>query len=127
MCIRDRRSPAQCTEAAADQTVLTALMEWRALVATPEDCDALRAAIAPERVWPAAAFFRAKVEEQRQRHARFGDTADNLEPNLKDGPCLLYTSRRVIGAAHRNPPFPGLAGMRVVQNPMESVIMAACP
>ena len=27
------RSPAQCTEAAADQTVLTAMMEWRALVA----------------------------------------------------------------------------------------------
>ena len=99
------RSPAQCTEAAADQTVLTALMEWRALVATPEDCDALRAAIAPERVWPAADFFRAKVEEQRQRHARFGDTADNLEPNLKDGPgglrdiqTLRWMAQRVLGS-----------------------------
>ncbi|MGN6153240.1 MAG: [protein-PII] uridylyltransferase, partial [Lysobacteraceae bacterium] len=99
------RSPAQCTEAAADQTVLTALMEWRALVATPADCDALRAAIAPERVWPAADFFRAKVEEQRQRHARFGDTADNLEPNLKDGPgglrdiqTLRWMAQRVLGS-----------------------------
>ena len=99
------RSPAQCTEAAADQTVLTALMEWRALVATSDDCDALRAAIAPERVWPAAAFFRAKVEEQRQRHARFGDTADNLEPNLKDGPgglrdiqTLRWMAQRVLGS-----------------------------
>lgn len=99
------RSPAQCTEAAADQTVLTALMEWRALVATPDDCDALRAAIAPDRVWPAAAFFRAKVEEQRQRHARFGDTADNLEPNLKDGPgglrdiqTLRWMAQRVLGS-----------------------------
>jgi hypothetical protein len=34
---------------------------------------------------------------------------------------------RVIGAAHRNPPFPALAGMRVVQKGLESVIMAACP
>lgn len=99
------RSPAQCTEAAADQTVLTALMEWRALVATPEDCDALRAAISPERVWPAPDFFRAKVEEQRQRHARFGDTADNLEPNLKDGPgglrdiqTLRWMAQRVLGS-----------------------------
>ena len=99
------RSPAQCTEAAADQTVLTALMEWRALVATPEDCDALRAAISPERVWPAADFFRAKVDEQRQRHARFGDTADNLEPNLKDGPgglrdiqTLRWMAQRVLGS-----------------------------
>ena len=101
------RSAAQCTEAAADQTVLTALMEGRALVASPADCDALRAAIAPERAWPAAEFFRAKVEEQRQRHARFGDTADNLEPNLKDGPgglrdiqTLRWMAQRVLGSGN---------------------------
>ncbi len=101
------RSPVQCTEAAADQTVLTALMEWRGLVADDAARQALRAAIAPDRVWPARAFFRVKVEEQRQRHARFGDTADNLEPNLKDGPgglrdiqTLRWMAQRLLGSGN---------------------------
>ena len=101
------RSPAQCTEAAADQTVLTAMMEWRALVADDVAQDALRAAIAPDRVWPAGDFFRAKVQEQAQRHARFGDTADNLEPNLKDGPgglrdiqTLRWMAQRLLGSGN---------------------------
>lgn len=80
------RAPAQCTEAAADLTVLTALIEARPLCATTTDQDMLQEATAPARVWPAPAFFAAKCEEQRRRHARFGDTSDNLEPNLKDGP-----------------------------------------
>jgi [protein-PII] uridylyltransferase len=80
------RSAAQCTEAAADQTVLTALIEARSLVADETAQAALRAAISPESIWPSRDYFLAKVEEQRQRHARFGDTSDNLEPNLKDGP-----------------------------------------
>src|SRR5690606_39071928 len=80
------RSPGQCTQAAADPTVLTALLESRPLVAGIADRSALAAAISPERVWPARDYFLAKAEEQRQRHERFGDTSDNLEPNLKDGP-----------------------------------------
>ena len=80
------RSAAECTEAAADQTVLTALIEARPLVAWEEEAASLQAAIGPERVWPPRAFLDAKVAEQRQRHVRFGDTSDNLEPNIKDGP-----------------------------------------
>ena len=80
------RSLSQCTAAAADLTVLTSLIEARALRADAATEDALRAAIAPALVWPPETFFEAKCEEQRLRHARFGDTSDNLEPNLKDGP-----------------------------------------
>lgn len=36
--------------------------------------------------WTAQRFLDAKLQEQRQRHARFADTAYNLEPHLKDGP-----------------------------------------
>ncbi|MGH8031646.1 MAG: [protein-PII] uridylyltransferase [Luteimonas sp.] len=80
------RSAAQCSEAAADQTVLTALLEARPLAASDADRVALRDAIAPAKVWPPRAYFRAKLAEQAARHARFGDTSDNLEPNLKEGP-----------------------------------------
>jgi [protein-PII] uridylyltransferase len=81
------RSAAESREAAhADITILTALLEARPLVADAAACAALVDAIDPRQVWPAGAFFRAKREELRTRHARFGDTADNLEPNLKEGP-----------------------------------------
>lgn len=80
------RSPAQCTEAAADQTVLTALIESRQLHAGAGACSALADAVDARRTWPAQAYFGAKVTERRARHARYGDTADNLEPNIKDGP-----------------------------------------
>jgi [protein-PII] uridylyltransferase len=80
------RSPEQCTEAAADQTVLTALIEARPLVASEGACKALADAVSPDKVWPPREFFAIKREEMRLRHARFGDTSDNLEPDIKDGP-----------------------------------------
>ncbi|MDH5835728.1 [protein-PII] uridylyltransferase [Luteimonas kalidii] len=95
----------ECTRAAADDiTVMTSLIEARPLVATPEMAMRLEAAVSVDRVWPAREFFDAKREELRQRHARFGDTADNLEPNIKEGPgglrdihTLRWMARRVFG------------------------------
>lgn len=80
------RSKAQCTEAAADITALTAMLEARPLEADAAAQAELADAVAESRIWPAREYFIAKSEEQRARHARFGDTSDNLEPNLKDGP-----------------------------------------
>ena len=93
------------TAAAADITVLTAQMEARLLHGQRQDIAGLAAAIAPGAVWPAREYFTAKRAEQRARHARFGDTSDNLEPNLKDGPgglrdmqTLRWMAMRVSGA-----------------------------
>lgn len=101
------RSLQECTEAAGDLTVLTALMEARALCAGETIVQQLQQAIAAECVWPAKAYFDAKCEEQRLRHARFGDTSDNLEPNLKDGPgglrdlhTLGWLALRSFGVRH---------------------------
>ena len=80
------RSAAECTIAAADQTVMTALLEARPLVADAAAMEALAEAIAAQRIWPPRDFFLAKREELERRHRRFGDTSDNLEPDLKDGP-----------------------------------------
>ena len=98
------RSIAQCTEAAADITVLTAMLEARPLMADIEHIHALQAAIAPSVVWPAREFFAAKREELRLRHARYGDTTNNLEPNLKEGPgglrdvqTLRWMALRIVG------------------------------
>ncbi len=98
------RSPAQCSEAAADITVLTSMLEARPLLAEVEHLHALQVAIAPSVVWPAGEFFAAKREELRLRHARYDDTADNLEPNLKEGPgglrdvqTLRWMALRIVG------------------------------
>ena len=80
------RSAGQCTEAASDQTVLTALIEWRPVCADADAQAVLTEAVSPTQVWPPRDFFVAKREELRLRHARFGDTSENLEPNIKDGP-----------------------------------------
>jgi [protein-PII] uridylyltransferase len=100
------RSAAECTEAArSDITVLTALSEARPLHAGAREAAALADAIDARRIWPPREYFIAKREEQRTRHARFGDTADNLEPNLKEGPgglrdvqTLRWMALRVSGA-----------------------------
>lgn len=98
------RSFEECTRAATDVTVLTALLEARPLLANIGEVRALMDAIADTRVWPADDFFRAKRAELESRHARFGDTADNLEPNIKEGPGglrdvqnLRWMARRVLG------------------------------
>jgi len=99
------RSAAQCSGAAAeDITVLTAMLEARALVANEADIERLRDAVSPRRVGSAQRYFAEKRAELATRHARFGDTSDNLEPNLKEGPgglrdlqTLHWMAMRVLG------------------------------
>jgi [protein-PII] uridylyltransferase len=105
------RSPEECTQAAAaDITVLTALLEARPLVAGAAATVQLAASVAPALAWPPRDYFIAKREEQRARHARFDDTSDNLEPNLKEGPgglrdvqTLRWMALRVLGARGLEP------------------------
>src|SRR5512134_2607115 len=73
-------------QARGDVTVLTTLMETRLLHGTGKLFGELPARIGADRMWDSAAFFRAKLEEQRARHARYHDTAYNLEPNVKGSP-----------------------------------------
>ena len=101
------RSLEQCTEASIeDITVLTALLEARPLAANEHERRELQGAASPRLAWPPQEFFDAKREELLERHARYGDTADNLEPNLKEGPgglrdvqTLHWMALRIIGTA----------------------------
>jgi [protein-PII] uridylyltransferase len=99
------RSVLQCAEeAAADLTVATSLLDARLLVGEKRALEALRAALSSPSIWPAQAFFEGKRNELRQRHARYNDTAYNLEPNLKEGPgglrdlhTLAWMAKRLYG------------------------------
>ena len=100
------RSLAQCVDSASeDVTVATSLLEARLLSGAPGAAQALRAALSPSALWPPAAYFSAKRSEQEHRHARYNDTAYNLEPNIKEGPgglrdlhTLLWMVKRIYDA-----------------------------
>lgn len=90
------RTIKQCIEAATtDQTIITSLMENRLITGNITLHKTLNQQIAPDKIWPSDQFFAAKMEEQRQRYAKFHDTAYNLEPNIKEGPGGLR-DRQVI-------------------------------
>ncbi|MEO1036362.1 MAG: [protein-PII] uridylyltransferase [Pseudomonadota bacterium] len=89
-------------EAEADVTVVTTLMESRLLDGDAERYAAMCAAISANDIWDSKAFFRAKCDEQRRRHARYDDSAYNLEPNVKGSPGGLRDIQMVGWVAHRH-------------------------
>jgi len=106
------RTLAECsTIAAADATVYTNLLDARRIAGVPTLDTGFAAILADAAVWPACNYLAAKVEDRQTRHARFNDTAYNLEPNLKDGPgglralqLVRWLGRRLFNA----PTFPAL-------------------
>ncbi len=89
-------------EALSDVTVVTALMESRWLAGAADHFARMQEAISPARMWPSAVFFEAKVKEQAQRHARYHDTAYNLEPNVKGSPGGLRDIQTVAWVTQRH-------------------------
>lgn len=97
------RSVADCVrEGKQDITVATNLMESRRISGDGDLLSAMRTRTAPPKVWPIKAFFEAKWTEQIKRHKRFGDTAYNLEPHLKDGPGALRDIQMIGWVAQRH-------------------------
>jgi [protein-PII] uridylyltransferase len=89
-------------EALADLSVATTLFEARLLDGPPALFDAMRRALAPDRLWPSRDFFDAKLAEQAARHRRFHDTAYNLEPNVKQSPGGLRDIQTIAWVAKRH-------------------------
>jgi [protein-PII] uridylyltransferase len=92
------RSVEEClTEAAADATVATALLERRVICG--DESYAHRLNEAWQRGFDTPHFVKAKRFEQQQRYARFEDTAYNLEPNVKESPGGLRDVQMVLWLA----------------------------
>lgn len=72
--------------ARTDITVATNIMESRTLVGDPSLRVELIRESAPDKIWSAEEFFRAKYQEQQERHKKYNDTEYNLEPNIKNAP-----------------------------------------
>lgn len=86
------RAPAQCKALAAEEaSVFTSLLDARRLAGDPALDTVLRSIVDDPALWPPRAYLAARLAERDARHARFDDTAYNLEPNIKDGPGGLRT------------------------------------
>jgi [protein-PII] uridylyltransferase len=85
------------TEAAADITVQTSLLEARFIKGNRKLFRNLRerfaAAMDPQ------AFFQAKTLEMRQRHVKYEDTPYSLEPNCKESPGGLRDLHVILWVA----------------------------
>jgi len=84
-------------EAQKDVTVQTNLLESRLLDGNKSLYLAFEAAINDS--MNIQDFFKSKILEQQQRHARFNDTAYNLEPNVKESPGGLRDLQNIIWIA----------------------------
>ncbi len=92
------RTIAECeTEANADITVETALLESRWLAGSRSLMKQFEAAMAAR--LDARAFFQAKRVEMQQRHVRYQDTPYALEPNAKESPGGLRDLQVILWMA----------------------------
>jgi len=69
-----------------DVTIITSLMESRLLVGDAKLFEELQIKTAPNKMWNAQDFFRAKSLEQKQRYRKYDGSSFDLEPNLKSSP-----------------------------------------
>jgi [protein-PII] uridylyltransferase len=97
------RTVKQCQqEAKADITVATTLIEARLLHGPEPLFDAMKEAVAADKLWSSAEFFEAKRREQIARHHRYDDTAYKLEPNVKASPGGLRDIQMIGWVAKRH-------------------------
>jgi [protein-PII] uridylyltransferase len=100
------RTVEQCREeASGDVTVVTNLIESRLITGDRSLFEAMRDATGPDSIWPSEAFFEAKCKEQLARWKKYGETAYNLEPNIKENPgglrdiqMIAWVTKRHFGA-----------------------------
>ncbi|MFT5692096.1 MAG: [protein-PII] uridylyltransferase [Oceanicoccus sp.] len=74
------------TEAEREITIVTNLMESRVLIGNKELHEALISDIDTSKIWSSQRFFRAKWDEQIDRHQKHGNSEYKLEANIKNSP-----------------------------------------
>jgi [protein-PII] uridylyltransferase len=97
------RDMQQCLQIAReDITVVTNLIESRALVGNESLAKEIQRLTGPEYMWPSEEFFDAKWQEQNERHEKHNNTETNLEPNIKNAPGGLRDIQTINWVAKRH-------------------------
>ena len=97
------RTVKECrSEAKNDITIITNIMESRLLCGNEELYEAMRKATGPRKIWPTQKFFTEKLKEQQARHEKYSDSANKLEPNIKEAPGGLRDIQMISWVAKRH-------------------------
>lgn len=77
----------ECIDLAKEDIgIFTNLLETRLLIGSDDLFKQLTKIVESKKPWSNNAFFNAKREEQINRHQQYGNTANNIEPNIKNSP-----------------------------------------
>ncbi len=81
------RTLKQCQDLAQhDITIATNLLEIRLLAGSTKLFESLQELTVTNRIWDEQNFYQQKMVEQKKRHIKHNNTANNLEPNIKESP-----------------------------------------
>lgn len=90
------------TLAKNDVSVVTNLMESRFMQGEHQLYNDMYERTNDRHMWSGRDFFQAKYQEQYSRHEKYGETAYNLEPNIKEGQGGLRDIQMITWVAQRH-------------------------
>ncbi|WP_438970482.1 [protein-PII] uridylyltransferase [Methylophaga sp.] len=99
-------------QAEEDITISTNLLEARFLCGYESLFESLQQLTVTNKTWDTKRFFELKREEQQQRHQKFNDTTNHLEPNIKESPGGLRDIQVVNWVAQQHFDVKNLEGLR---------------
>ncbi|MBL1320822.1 MAG: [protein-PII] uridylyltransferase [Methylophaga sp.] len=107
------RTIAECREQAEnDVTIATNLLETRLLCGEATLFSALQELTGSNKTWDTRNFYQIKKQEQQQRHLKYNDTANNLEPNIKEAPGGLRDLQVISWVAQQHFNVSDLQGLK---------------
>ena len=115
-------------ESKKDITVLTSLMEHYFLSGNKNLYAQVIEVVNNGKIWPSKKYFKEKRLELKGRHQKFGDTANNLEPNVKENPGGIrdiHTLRWLTNRHFKTESFEQLAEIEFLSNSELSILKEA--
>ena len=92
-----------CADLAShDLSVISSLMDMFLLCGRGNLMEELIYQIHPLHMWPSHQYFFAKEQEQKNRYLKYGETAYNLEPNVKYSPGGLRDIQILLSISKRH-------------------------
>lgn len=107
------RTIGECRQQAEDDiTIATNLLEARFLSGNRVLFEQLQQLTVSNKTWDNRLFYERKKQEQIQRHHKYNDTGNNLEPNLKESPGGLRDIQVINWVAQQHFDVRNLQGLK---------------
>jgi [protein-PII] uridylyltransferase len=107
------RTIQECRQQAEDDiTIATNLLETRLLCGDKALYSALQQLTINHKTWDTSRFYQEKKHEQLQRHLKYNDSINNLEPNIKESPGGLRDLQVISWVAQQHFDVKDLKGLK---------------